>query len=104
MLSRGIGQGVATGLGAIGGQTLSNLIKGKGATNTITNSIKAIKAGKGATDAGLKAASFAGKANLIGLGGQVIGSGLGAAFGSSNEYGGKHGNITQTMDTVYDIA
>ena len=31
MLSRGIGQGIATGLGQVGGETLSNLVAGKGA-------------------------------------------------------------------------
>ena len=42
-LARGIGQGVATGLGAVGGQALGNLIKTGTASNTLTDSIKAIK-------------------------------------------------------------
>ena len=104
MLSRGIGQSVATGLGTLGGQTLSNLISGKGVANTLSSSIKAIKAAKGTTDATKLAASAAGKWNLAGLGGQIIGSGLSAAFGPSNEYAGKYGNITQTMDSIYDVA
>jgi len=31
MLSRGIGQGIATGIGTIGGQAVSNLLNGKNA-------------------------------------------------------------------------
>jgi len=90
-LSRGIGQGVATGL-----------VNMKGITNSFKAIKTAAKAGKAATDA-QKAASLAGKTNLVGIGGQVLGAALGAATGPSKEYGGKYGNITQTMDTVYDL-
>lgn len=122
MLSRGIGQGVATGLGAVGGQALTNLIKTGTATNSLTSSIKAIKtfnqaknalktatagteAAKSAQAAvnAAKAGNLAGLANLGGLGMSVVGTGLQAAFGPSKEYGGKYGNVTQTMDTVYDV-
>ena len=106
-LARGIGQGVATGLGAVGGQALGNLIKTGTASNSLTSSISAIKAfnaankvGK-ATDA-MKAAKMAGVANLAGLGMTVAGTALGAAMGPSKEYGGKYGNITQIADTAYD--
>ena len=106
-LARGIGQGVATGLGAVGGQALGNLIKTGTASNSLTSSINAIKAfnaankiGK-ATDA-MKAAKMAGVANLAGLGMTVAGTALGAAIGPSKEYGGKYGNITQIADTAYD--
>ncbi len=106
-LARGIGQGVATGLGAVGGQALGNLIKTGTASNSLTSSISAIKAfnaankvGK-ATDA-MKAAKMAGVANLAGLGMTVAGTALGAAIGPSKEYGGKYGNITQIADTAYD--
>ena len=105
-LSRGIGQGVATGLGIVGSQAVSNLLKGENAFKGISDSFKAIKAAKKAGDAVTdvqKAASLAGKWNLVGLGGQIIGSGLQAALGPSKEYGGKYGNITQTMDTIYDL-
>jgi hypothetical protein len=54
--------------------------------------------------ANLKNLSNATKWNLAGIGGQVLGTALGAATGPSKEYGGKHGKITQTMDTVYDVA
>ena len=106
-LGRGVGQGVATGIGTIGGQAISNLLKGEKAFKGISDSIKAIKtakqAGSAASDV-MKLASNAGKWNLVGIGGQVLGSGLQAAFGPSKEYAGKYGNITQTMDTIYDSA
>ena len=104
MLSRGIGQGVATGLGQVGGETLSNLVAGKGATNTLVDSIKALKGIKGATKAvgGLSKAAAIG--NIAGLAGSVVGTGLQAALGNSKEYGGRYGSITQGMDTAYDLA
>lgn len=110
MLSRGVGQGVATGIGTIGGQAVSNLLNGKKAFQGINDSFKAIKAYKAAKSAGtvkdlstLKSASNAAKWNLAGIGGQIVGSGLQAAFGPSKEYGGKYGAVTQTMDTAYDL-
>ena len=69
MLSRGIGQGAATGIGTVGGSLLSGM----------------------------------GKINPYSLGAQIIGTGLQAAFGPSKEYSGRHGNITRTMDTTYDL-
>jgi len=124
MLSRGIGQGVATGIGTIGGQVVSNLLKGKKAFQGITDSFKAIKnlnsINKAYKTAGMSAdaiklakqspeyaealkASKLGKMNLAGLAGAVVGTGLQAAFGPSKEYGGKYGNITQGIDTAYDL-
>ena len=123
MLSRGVGQGVATGLGTIGGQAVSNLLNGKKAFQGISDSIKAIKTlnsvNKAYKTAGMSSnaiklakespeyletlkAGKLGYANLAGLAGTVVGSGLQAAFGPSNEYNGKYGSMTQTMDTVYD--
>ena len=129
MLSRGIGQGIATGIGTIGGQAVSNLLNGQKAFQGISDSFKAIKdfnqaskayksaiqaanAGKLGTK-GLDAAkdaydtakgfSTAAKWNLAGIGGQIVGTGLQAAFGPSKEYGGRYGNITQGMDTAYDL-
>lgn len=90
-LSRGIGQGVATGL-----------VNMKGITNSFKAIKTAAKAGKAATDA-QKAASLAGKTNLVGIGGQVLGSALGAATGPSKEYSGKYGGITQKADMIYDL-
>ncbi len=96
MLSRGIGQGVATGLGTVGGTVLSNLIKYK---NVAGNAEKLFgTAGKGWKMFG----TGKGAINPYALGAQVIGTGLQAAFGPSKEYGGKYGNITKTMDSVYD--
>ena len=83
MLSRGIGQGVATGLGSIGGLAAQNLVK----TGSVGNLF-----GK-----------TAGSINPLGLGMSVVGSGLQAAFGPSKEYGGKYGGITRGMDTAYDL-
>lgn len=82
MLSRGLGQGVATGLGSLGGTMTSNLVQGK----SLLNGIKEMSS-----------------SNLIGLGGQVVGSALGAAFGPSKEYNGRYGGITRGMDTAYDL-
>jgi len=105
-LARGIGQGVATGLGTVGGQALTNLVRTGTATNSLTSSIKAIKAFKSAKDlydtgkitnaafGAAKAAKMAGVANLAGLGMTVAGTALGAALGPSKEYGGKYGKVT----------
>ena len=78
MLSRGIGQGIATGLGSIGGTAAQAAIQG-------TNLSKALSS-----------------TNPYGLAMTVAGSALGAAFGPSKEYSGKYGNVTKTMDTIYD--
>jgi hypothetical protein len=59
-----------------------------------------MKAGQTAANA----AKFASWANIGGLAGTAVGMGLQAAFGPSKEYGGKYGNITQTADSIYDIA
>ena len=114
MLSRGIGQGIATGIGTIGGQAVSNLLNGKNAFQGIKDSFDAIKTYKHYKDlakAGdaiddlstFRSASNAAKWNLAGLGGQIVGAGLQATFGPSKEYGGKYGNITQGLDTAYDL-
>lgn len=93
-LSRGIGQGVATGLGTVGSVAASNLVKyGTLAGKAADGASKASLFGKGA-----------GSINPYGLAATVVGSGLGAATGPSKEYSGKKGNITQTMDLAYDAA
>lgn len=87
-LSRGLGAGVANGLGTVGGAALSNLFNsGKFAANF---------GGKGLFS------SVEGAINPYTLGVNVAGSILEAAAGPSKEYGGTYGNITQTMDTIYD--
>ena len=112
MLSRGIGQGIASGIGTFGGAALSNIIKGKNAFQgfravkdgalATKEALAAGKTAKEAADIG-KAASAASKANLVSAGMSIAGSALGAAFGPSKEYNGKYGSITRGMDTAYDI-
>ena len=72
-LSRGIGAGVSTIAGTWGGNTVSKLL------------------GAGA-----------GAINPYGLAASALGNALGAGIGPSKEYGGKYGNVTQTLDTAYD--
>lgn len=96
-LGKGIGAGTATALGSIGGQMVSNLFSngsllthfqnGKALFNTGGNWFK--------SGAGL---------NPYALGMSVAGTALGAVTGPSKEYGGTYGNITRTMDSVYDAA
>jgi len=82
-LSRGIGAGVATGLGTVGGAAASNLIT----AGKIGNIFKG-----------------ANSINPYALAANVVGSALGAATGPSKEYSGKYGSTTQTADTIYDAA
>ena len=100
-LARGIGAGVATGLGTVGGTVLGNLAS----TGSILGKSSALF---GSTANTLNAAGeitkYGAAINPIGLGMSVVGSALGSALGPSKEYAGKYGNITQTMDTVYDVA
>ena len=124
-LSRGLGAGVASGIGNIGGTVASNLLKGNAAfqgfrtMKDATSAYKAYQAAnvgrslKSAADAAqvtkeageaAKAARMAAISNIAGVGMSAVGAGLQAALGPSKEYGGKYGNITQTMDTVYDLA
>ena len=81
-LGRAVGTGVSTGLGTIGGTALGNLAR--------TGSI------------GKLFGSGAGMINPYGLAMTAVGSALSAVTGPSKEYGGEYGNITQTMDTIYD--
>lgn len=83
MLSRGLGQGVATGLGSIGGLAAQNLVK-TGSTGNLFG-------------------KTTGSINPLGLGMSVVGSGLQAAFGPSKEYNGRYGGITRGIDTAYDL-
>ena len=108
-LGRGIGQGVATGLGTVGGTVVSNLLKGQGIAGNASklfgtgNSIfTTTKSVKDASENVLK--STAGAINPYALGMSMAGTALSAITGPSKEYAGRYGNITQTMDTVYDAA
>ena len=91
-LSRGIGQGVATGLGTIGGQWASNLVSGTGGLTF------------GGSGLFSDMSKMQGAINPYALGASVLGSAIGAAAGPSKEYSGKYGSITQGMDTAYDMA
>ena len=111
-LSRGIGQGVATGLANAPG--IYNGVKNAIAIGkTIKNTKQALDTARAAKDiggiasnqnllAGLKGLKGAQLANLGGIGMSIAGTALGAALGPSKEYGGKYGNITQIADTAYD--
>jgi hypothetical protein len=91
-LSRGIGQGVATGLSTVGSAAVSNLIKYGSIAGKVTENGKRVGLiGKGA-----------GAINPYGLAMTVAGTALGAATGPSKEYGGKYGAAVQTADTIYD--
>ena len=101
VLSRGLGAGIATGVGTVGGQVLSNLVSTGKALGNLAKGSSLIGTSSGKL---FNLKSGIGQINPVGLAGQVVGSALGAMTGPSKEYGGKYGNITQTMDTVYDIA
>lgn len=90
-LSRGLGAGIATGIGSVGGAALQGALTGVKVGEDVA------KGAQGAL-AGMKAI------NPLGLGMSMVGSGLQAALGPSKEYGGKYGNITRTMDSIYDVA
>lgn len=111
-VSQGLMKNFGSGLAATGVGLASNYL-GKGITSALGNSKFARGLGAGVSTAagtigGNAVQGLLGKAagaiNPYGLGAQVLGSALGAAMGPSKEYGGTHGNITKTMDTVYDAA
>ena len=115
-LGRAVGSGIATGVGMAGGTVASTAIQTASAINTANKALKAAKAtgdaakiAKATEDVnkigsvGSNLSKLVNTSNLVGLGGAVLGSALGAATGPSKEYGGKYGNITQTMDTAYDL-
>ena len=100
-LARGIGAGVATGLGTVGGTVLGNLAS----TGSILGKSSALFGSTANTlNAAKEVTKYGAAINPIGLGMSVVGSALGSALGPSKEYAGKYGGITQTMDTVYDLA
>ena len=100
VLSRGLGAGIATGVGTVGGQVLSNLASTGKALGNLAKGSSLIGTSSGKL---FSLKSGIGQINPVGLGGQVLGAALGAMTGPSKEYGGKYGNITQTMDTMYDV-
>ena len=98
-LGRGIGAGTATALGSIGGQAVSNLLSNGSVLTQFADG------GTGFFGTGGNwFKSGAGTINPYALGMQVAGTALGAMTGPSKEYGGTYGNITRTMDSIYDAA
>lgn len=98
-LGRGVGAGAATALGSIGGQAVSNLLSNG---NVLTHFADGGTGFFGTDGNWFK--SGAGTINPYALGMQVAGTALGAMTGPSKEYGGTYGNITRTMDSIYDVA
>ena len=94
-LGKGVGAGLANGIGSFGGTVLSNLAKGNSALNGFT---AASKAANGIGTIG----KFGAMANIGGLAGSAVGAALSAGTGPSKEYSGKYGNVTQIADTAYD--
>ena len=122
-LGKGIGAGLANGIGSFGGTVLNNLVNGKAALDGfkgITQAGRAAIKAKSLADAAktgmsfqqatkaaqtaANAAKFASWANIGGLAGSAVGAALSAATGPSKEYSGKYGNVTQIADTAYDVA
>ena len=111
-LSRGIGQGIATGLANTPG--IYNGVKNAIAIGkTIKSTKQALEAAKAAKDVGgiarnqnlltgLKGLKGAQLTSLGGIGMSIAGTALGSALGPSKEYGGKYGDVTQIADTAYD--
>ena len=95
-LGKGIGAGLANGVGSFGGTVLSNLANGNSALNGFT---AASKAANGIGTIG----KFGAMANIGGLAGSAVGAALSAVTGPSKEYSGKYGNVTQIADTAYDL-
>lgn len=111
-VGQGMMQNFGSGLAATGVGIASNYL-GKGITSLMGNSKLGRGVGAGVSTAagtlgGRAVQGLLGKAvgaiNPYAFGAQVLGSALGAAMGPSKEYGGKYGNTTRTMDTVYDTA
>lgn len=120
-LTQGMGKDM---LGSVGGAAagIAANYAGRGITKAMGNSnlgkfTGAAAANVGGTLAGsaissavgaTSASKFIGMANAavnpLALGMTAVGAGLGAMNGPSKEYGGKYGDITKTMDTIYDIA
>jgi hypothetical protein len=91
-LGKFTGAAAASTGGQLGGALFSNGLKG----------------GLSFATGGANGANFmksaSGAINPYVLAAHAIGAGLGAMNGPSKEYGGKYGDITQTMDTIYDVA
>ena len=100
-LGMGIGQGISTGLGTVGGTVLGNLAS----TGSILGKSSALFGSTAnVVDKSGNIIKYGAAINPYGLGMSVVGSALGAVTGPSKEYGGTYGNVTQTMDSIYDIA
>lgn len=90
--SRFAGQATSTGLGMVGGQAASNLVKYGTLAGKASDGSKVALVGK------------TGQINPYVLAGTMIGEGLAAGNGTPREYEGKYGKTTSTLNTAYDIA
>ena len=127
-IGRQIGNVFGNGLGSVGSTVLDNYLKGntlmQGIGKNLGASLQGAASGLAADFAGKgvnalmgdsKLGNFMGGAtssalgqilgggigNPLSFGANVLGSGLSSMLGRSKEYGGKYGNVTQTMDSIY---
>ena len=93
-----VGSQIAQKVGGKAGQTISNVTKGvSGIASGIKTAVDASKAIKNGASA-MKGAKGGGIAAAVGAAADMIGSFL----PEKSEYSGDKGDVTQTMDTVYD--
>ena len=105
-LTSGLGQNIRGSVGGAAGGLAAGYL-GKGVTSLMGNSKLgkftggAIASGGGQVLGGLLGGTGIGIGNPYTFAANVLGSGLQAMTGPSKEYGGRHGNITKTMDAIY---
>ena len=127
-IGRQIGNVFGNGLGSVGSTVLDNYLKGntlmQGIGKNLGASLQGAASGLAADFAGKRVNALMGDSklgNFIGgatssalgqvlgggignplvFGSNVAGSALSSMLGPSKEYGGKYGNVTQTMDSIY---
>jgi len=101
-LYEGLGKNAISGAsGALGGLAASQV--GKGITSIMGDSNLGRFTG-GAASSALGQILGGGVGNPINFASNALGAGLSAMTGPSKEYGGKYGNVTQTMDAIYGTA
>lgn len=110
----GLSKNVSSSMGGAAAGLAANYL-GKGITSAMGNSnlgkftgqaaatVGGTLGGKIATSGFKNLFKGKGSINPLGLGMQAAGAGLSAVTGPSKEYTGKYGDITQGLDTAYDI-
>lgn len=93
-----LGNQLASSLGGKAGQIASKAV---GATGSIVNSAKNLKALSAASEAGVENLGTAKAGNVAAIAGAVADL-AGAFLPEKTEYSGPKGDITKTMDSVYD--